>query len=56
MAFDIDMIKSVYARLENNIEKTRNLLGRPLTLTEKVLYNHLAENHPSSPYKKCINL
>ena len=41
MAFDIDVIKAVYDRMPARVEKARNLLGRPLTLTEKILYNHL---------------
>jgi len=46
MAFDIDMIKKVYADLPGKIEKIRAKLDRPLTLTEKILYSHL---HPESP-------
>lgn len=43
MAFDIDMIKKVYAGLPQKIEAARNTVGRPLTLAEKILYAHL---HP----------
>ncbi len=52
MAFDIEMIKSVYSRLADNVEKTRKMLGRPLTLTEKILYAHLAENTKPSAFEK----
>lgn len=41
MAFDIEMIKQVYANFPARIEATRKLLNRPLTLTEKILYAHL---------------
>ncbi|MDR3610150.1 MAG: aconitate hydratase [Ignavibacteriaceae bacterium] len=41
MAANIEMIKKVYSELKSNIENTRNLLNRPLTYTEKVLYSHL---------------
>jgi len=41
MAFDIDMIKAVYERLPERLEKARAKLGRPLTLIEKILYSHL---------------
>lgn len=41
MAFDIDMIKKVYANLPARIEAARKTLGRPLTLAEKILYSHL---------------
>ncbi len=46
MIFDIDMIKAVYADLPGKVEKARKALGRPLTLTEKILFAHL---HPESP-------
>ncbi|HWB62041.1 MAG TPA: aconitase family protein, partial [Chitinophagales bacterium] len=41
MAFDIEMIKKVYAELPSKIAAARQLLNRPLTLTEKILYAHL---------------
>jgi aconitate hydratase len=41
MAFDIEMIKAVYARLEERVEAARKLTGRPLTAAEKILYAHL---------------
>lgn len=43
MAFDIEMIKSVYATLPGKVEAARKALGRPLTLAEKILFAHL---HP----------
>jgi aconitate hydratase len=43
MAFDIEMIREVYRQLPQRIQKARQLAGRPLTLTEKILYSHL---HP----------
>ncbi|GGH68502.1 aconitate hydratase [Filimonas zeae] len=41
MAFDIEMIKSVYAALPGKVEAARKALGRPLTLAEKILFAHL---------------
>lgn len=41
MAFDIEMIREAYSRLPSRIEEARKLLGRPLTLSEKILYSHL---------------
>lgn len=41
MAFDVALIKSIYAALPQKIETARKIVGRPLTLTEKVLYTHL---------------
>ncbi len=41
MAFDILMIKALYEKLPSKVEAARKLIGRPLTLTEKILYSHL---------------
>lgn len=41
MAFDIEMIKALYEKMPAKVEAARKLLGRPLTLTEKILYSHL---------------
>ncbi|HRK28576.1 MAG TPA: aconitate hydratase [Chitinophagales bacterium] len=51
--FDLDLIQSVYAALPDKVASARKLLNRPLTLTEKILYSHLWENHlPSAPYAR----
>ncbi|MCW3087013.1 MAG: aconitate hydratase [Sediminibacterium sp.] len=41
MAFDIDMIKKVYAEMPTKVDAARKALGRPLTLSEKILFAHL---------------
>lgn len=41
MAFDIEMIKKVYAEMPNKVNAARNKMGRPLTLSEKILFSHL---------------
>jgi len=41
MAFDIEMIKKVYSAFPERVQKARQLLGRPLTLSEKILFTHL---------------
>lgn len=43
MAFDIEMIKKVYAEMPAKVDAARKVLGRPLTLSEKILFAHL---HP----------
>jgi aconitate hydratase len=40
MIFDIDMIERIYARTPGRVKAARRLVGRPLTLTEKILYAH----------------
>ncbi|AGA78777.1 aconitate hydratase [Echinicola vietnamensis] len=41
MAFDIEMIKAVYAKYPERIAAARKTVGKPLTLAEKILYAHL---------------
>ena len=41
MAFDIDVIRSVYSKMSSKIQDARKLLGRPMTYAEKILYSHL---------------
>jgi aconitate hydratase len=43
MAFDIDLIRRVYAELPEKVAAARELVGRPLTLAEKILYSHTHE-------------
>jgi aconitate hydratase len=54
MTFDLNIIKKYYQNLPNKIGELRNLLNRPLTLTEKILYSHLSEK-PSSDYVRGKN-
>lgn len=51
MIFDIDMIKKVYAGYAKKVTHARTLVGRPLTLSEKVLYAHFWET-PKSPAER----
>ncbi len=41
MAFDINMIKEVYKKYPKSVETARQVTGKPLTLSEKILYTHL---------------
>jgi aconitate hydratase len=52
MAFDVEMIKAVYAALAEKIAAAKKITGRPLTLTEKILYSHLTEGHAKKAYEK----
>ncbi|MDW7691131.1 aconitate hydratase [Flammeovirgaceae bacterium SG7u.111] len=52
MAFDIEMIKAVYARMGERVNKARELTGSPLTLAEKILYSHLYQETPSEVYER----
>ncbi len=46
------MIKKVYANMTTRVDKARELVGRPLTLTEKILYNHLWEGNPTHTFTR----
>jgi aconitate hydratase len=52
MAFDLDLITRVYEALGSRVDTARKVLGRPLTLTEKILYAHLEEGTPVSAYNR----
>ena len=52
MAFDIDMIKQVYSRMVDRVDNARKIVGRPLTLSEKILYNHLWEGNASKAFTR----
>jgi aconitate hydratase len=52
MAFDINMIKEVYAKFPSRIAQARKLVGKPLTLAEKILYTHLWEQSNNKPFTR----
>jgi aconitate hydratase len=52
MAFDIEMIKKVYDNMATRVDKAREIVGHPLTLTEKILYNHLWDGMPSKAFTR----
>lgn len=54
MAFDLDMIKKVYDNFGQRIESARQVVGKPLTLTEKILYGHLWNAAPAEPFQRGV--
>jgi aconitate hydratase len=50
MAFDIDMIKQVYANVVERVDAARTITGKSLTLAEKILYSHLWDGTPSKAF------
>lgn len=52
MAFDIDMIKKVYSQMAERVDKAREVVGKPLTLSEKILYNHLWDGVPNKAFTR----
>jgi aconitate hydratase len=55
MAFDIEMIKGVYSRMAERVDAAREIVGRPLTLAEKILYNHLWEGSASKAFQRGVD-
>ena len=52
MAFDIEMIKGLYARFPERVEAAKKLLDRHMTLAEKILYAHLDEDVAKQTYTR----
>jgi aconitate hydratase len=51
MLFDLDLIKKVYSELPAKVLSARNMLNRPMTLSEKILYAH-SFKPASKPYER----
>ena len=52
MAFDIEMIKQVYANFPSRIEAARTAVSKPLTLAEKILYAHLWDGKANKVFQR----
>jgi aconitate hydratase len=52
MVFDLDMIKKVYAKFPERIEAARKVVGKPLTLSEKILYAHLWDGNAQTAFER----
>lgn len=52
MVFDLDMIQAVYDRFPARVEAAKKLLGRPLTLAEKILYTHLWDGEATTAFER----
>ena len=52
MVFDLEMIKKVYEKYPERIEAARKVIGRPLTLSEKILYAHLWDKNASVSHER----
>ncbi len=55
MIFDVEMIRKVYSELPQKLEKIRSVLSRPLTLTEKILYAHLAAGENLKSFERATD-
>ena len=52
MVFDLSMIQSVYAAMPDRIAAARKTVGRPLTLTEKILFAHLHQDQALAAFER----
>ncbi|MDR0801298.1 aconitate hydratase [Fluviicola sp.] len=52
MVFDLDMIRKVYAAYPERVAAARQVVGRPLTLTEKILYAHLWDGNATIAHER----
>ena len=50
--YDLELIKGFYTRYRTKLSQIRSLLGRPLTLTEKILYSHLSESKTLTEFRR----
>src|SRR5260221_1593531 len=51
MIFDLDLIKKLYGAMPSKVDAARKLVGKPLTLAEKILYSHPFET-PTRAYQR----
>ena len=52
MAFDIEMIKKLYADFPGKVEAARKATNKPLSLTEKILYAHHWQGNATEAYER----
>ena len=52
MVFDLDMVTEFYSNYTTKVVAAREFLGRPLTLSEKILYAHLWEELPKKAFER----
>lgn len=55
MIFDLELIKHVYTHYQEKVNHIRQVIGRPLTLTEKILYAHLAQGEELKDYQRGVD-
>lgn len=52
MLFDLEMIEQFYKELPAKVAEARKMLGRPMTLSEKILYAHLSTEAEKKIYAR----
>ena len=49
------MIRNLYKQLPERVSQARKVVGKPLTLTEKILYSHLFGGAATETYKRAVS-
>ena len=52
MLFDLSIIENFYANLPEKVKQAKEILKKPLTLTEKILYSHLVVAKNTTDFKR----
>lgn len=55
MIFDIDMLRAFYAQYSQKVDAAKKTVGKPLTLTEKILYAHLYPTQKLEEYQRGVS-
>ncbi|WP_054722016.1 aconitate hydratase [Marinifilum fragile] len=55
MLFDFELIKSVYEKMPERVNEARKVLGKPLTLSEKILYSHLSVEEKGEKFERGVD-
>lgn len=55
MVFDIQMIKDFYKSYTDKVSQAREKVGRPLTLSEKIMYTHLSKGEELKEYLRAVD-
>ena len=55
MILDIEMLRSFYASYSENVEKAKQIICRPLTYAEKVLFSHLYVPSDLKPFNRGVD-
>jgi aconitate hydratase len=53
--FDLDLIKKTYQNLESKVKVARDVVGKPLTLSEKILYSHLWDGNADTIFTRGVD-
>lgn len=55
MLLEINSLKTIYGKLSAAVDHARSIIGKPLTLTEKILYGHLYNSESCTVIRRGID-